>query len=154
MKTPQQRATVGILVYHLNSDIQLTCWKDCQGSRKSTTRASCYAPSLLFFLCFLSSNYNLVSQNEKTDLHPCNHTVKNLWDFTTFYDTNVMWNCIHDNPQRNYNTFFIILQYMYCNSLKYFLSALHRKLFFSVSFCVRKVNFSALVWENFKCAEN
>ena len=35
-----------------------------------------------------------------------------------------------------------------------FLSLVHLKLAFSVSFYVRKVNFPALVRENFKCAEN
>ena len=37
---------------------------------------------------------------------------------------------------------------------KCFSSAVHRKFAFSVSFCVRKVDFPALVQENFKCAEN
>ena len=37
---------------------------------------------------------------------------------------------------------------------KDFLTVLHRKLALSVSFCVRKVDFPALVRENLNCAEN
>ena len=38
--------------------------------------------------------------------------------------------------------------------LTHFLSAVHRKLALSVSFCVRKLDFPALVQENFNCEEN
>ena len=43
---------------------------------------------------------------------------------------------------------------MLIEAIKYFLSAVHRKLALSVPFCARKVDFPALVRENFKCAEN